>query len=270
MSDDDLFAPLAVDADPVYPIGYPAHVGVTLALAADEAAARVPPTDPLLGQGPVELGLVAPDGRVVLPLPPFARRVPHDPPRLETLVSGRPRRALVDLSPWLDELDLAPGVYAATIRYHCLADEAVSAPFALALRAPHAGDRTFLAELDPPRAPGRSWSEWTLAPPSPRPPPLDALFRDDPVRYNRALRHLLIEAIRLDGFDLALLDRLVGVYALDAGLLQVELLRLRGEVAAAAALADRLRADHPAAAEALDAVDRDEGTIATLRGIRAG
>jgi hypothetical protein len=270
MSDDDLFAPLAVDADAAYPIGYPVHVGVTLALAFDEGAAHVPPTDPLLGQGPIELGLVAPDGRVVLPLPPFARVSPHDPPRLVTLVAGRPRRALVDLSPWLDELDLAPGTYAATVRYHCLADEAVSAPFALTLRAPHAGDRTFLAELDPPRAPGQPWADWTLAPPSPRPPPLDALYRDDPVRYNRALRHLLIEAIRLDGFDPALLDRLTGVYALDAGLLQVELLRMRGEVAAAAALSDRLRADHPAAAEALAALDRDEGVIAAVRGIQTG
>lgn len=270
MSDDVLFAPLAVDTDPAYPIGYPAHVGVTIALAFEEGAARIPPVDPLLGPGPIELGLVAPDGRAVLALAPFARAAPHDPPRLVTLLAAQPRRALVDLSDWLDDLDLAPGTYAATLRYHCLADEALSPPFALTLRAPHAGDLTFLDELDPPRAPSQSWSEWTIAPPSPRPPPFDALFRDDPVRYNRALRHLLVEAVRLDGFDPALLDRLTGVYALDAGLLQVELLRLRGEVAAAAALADRLRADHPAAGEALDALDRDEGVIATMRGIRTG
>jgi hypothetical protein len=270
MSADDLLAPLAVDTDAAYCLGAPVHVGVTLALAHPEAMLRVPPTHPLLSQEPMELGLSAlDDGRVVLPLPAFAARALHDDAPSLALTSERPRRALVDLSPWLPD-DLAPGSYRAVLRYHCLRAEALSAPFALHLRAPHEGDRTFLAELDPPRAPGQSWAAWTLSPPSPRAPELDALYRDDPVRFNRALRHLLVEALRLDGFRLALLDRLTGVYALDGGLLQVELLRMRGELAAAAALADRLRAEHVGAAAALDDIDRDEGTIATLRGVTLG
>lgn len=269
MSDDDLFAPLVIDTDDAYPLGFPVHVGVTIALAIEEGAALIPPTHPLLGQHPIELGLVAPDGRVTLALPAFARRAHHDDPTLIALTAGRPRRALVDLSEWLTD-DLAPGAYSATLRYHTLQDEALSPPFALHLRAPHVGDQTFLAELTLPRDPERSWADWTLSPPSTPPPTLDALFRDDPVRFNRVLRHLLIEAARLDSFDIALLDRLTGVYLLDGGLLEVELLRMRGELAAATALADRLRAEHPAAAEALDALDRDEGPIATMRGLRTG
>ena len=270
MSADDLLAPLAVDADDAYVLGAPVHVGVTLSLTLAEAMVWVPPTDPLLAQEPIELGLSSlEDGRVVCALAPFAPRPRHDDAYTVALTGDRPRRALVDLSPWLPD-DLAPGTYRAVIRYHCLRAEALSEPFALNVRAPHAGDRTFLAELAPPKRPDQSWGQWTLSPPSPRPPTLDALFRDDPVRYNRALRHLLVEATRLDTFPVALLDRLAGVYALDAGLLQVELLRLRGEVGAAAALADRLRAVHPAAAQRLDELDRDEGTLATMRGAALG
>jgi hypothetical protein len=270
MGADDLLAPLVIDTDDAYPLGAPVHVGVTLSLTTAEAMVWIPPTDPLLAQEPIELGLSSlDDGRVVFPLAPFSPRPRHDDALAVALTGNSPRRALVDLSPWLPP-DLAPGSYRATLRYHCLREEALSPPFALHLRAPHAGDRTFLAELTPPKQPDQTWGQWTLSPPSPRPPELDALFRDDPVRFNRALRHLLVEAARLDTFNLSLLDRLTGVYALDGALLQVELLRMRGEVAAAEALADRVRADHPGGAAALDALDRDEGPIATMRGAQLG
>lgn len=280
-------APLELDHERHYVIGFPVHVAITLATDDPDAILNMMPLPSLAGNAGAMGVLLAKagDGEVAArfePSPVVSREL-HTP--MFTLQGSERRRMLVDLSPFLPA-DLAPGHYTMKVVYASRSDRVESPVVPVELSRPSPEEQRDLERLAPSLEQAGSWGAWTYEPPvgdelealltdpgaistglRAAPYPLAPLSRD-PLRYNRTVRHLTFGPEELHEVDPARLDVLRGVYLPEAHALRAELFAARGDAERFAAEAELIRATHPGLGWWLDAIAAGESEITFTRSLR--
>jgi hypothetical protein len=241
----DGLAPLEVEHDDEYVIGFPVYVGVTVSSPrGGPSFNRLPLATMFRLHGAFGLTLT-PHGtseptHTVDASPSVGRT--HAAPSFD-LGSGASRRMLVDVGDLLPD-DLAPGEYTLTLAYGGRMAFRVSAPFTARWREPDAHELATLARLSPERDRHGTWGQWTFGPPDhPRDAALPVNARD-PLRFNRLVRSLLYGPDALAQVDPSALDVLDGVFTPEADAMRAELAAAR-DPSQRAALASTLAMQYP-------------------------
>lgn len=238
----DGLAPLEVEHDDEYVIGFPAYMGVTVSSPRGGASFnRLPLATMFRLHGALGLTLTPREPpHTVEPSPSVGRT--HTAPSFD-LGAGASRRMLVDVGDLLPD-DLAPREYTLTLAYGRRTDFSVSAPFTARWREPDAHERETLVRLTPERDRHGTWGQWTMAPPEDLRDLVPPVDRRDPLRFNRLVRLLLHGRESLAELNPSLLDVLDGVFTPEADALRAELAGAR-DPSQRATLASTLAMQYP-------------------------
>jgi hypothetical protein len=250
--------------DAGYTLGFPIHVALELRVDRDGAEVSIPHFDFLSTAGLVGVTLTDPSGVVVFDHRPPVHRDPEEGASPLWLASGQPRRTLVDLSEVVPST-LPPGDYRAEVGFLSSRPPVWSDPFTLTLRAPTHGEQAVLDALSDQCSADETWGDWAC-----RRPPDDFQWPtpqkpDDPLRFLRVVRELLVGPRELAEWTRQDLAALEGVCAPEREALWAEILHAQGDRAQAQAQSSTVVQQWPGLREWMTAVGSDAGPIASLR-----
>jgi hypothetical protein len=250
---------------PRYVIGFPAYVALTVMAQPRSASVPMPAVGWMGAQGSV--GVSVTDRQT-------GRRVFHSQPlnifdqdlgqMSERLHPGERRRVLIDLDEVLPET-LRPGSYDVRVSFGPETLRATSAPVRLNFRDPTARERTLRAQLAAELEDNGSWGQWTYLQ-SPDPKNIRRPWgRDDPLRFNWIMRELIYGDEPLGAFPLERLDALDGMFEPEREALRAEILKARGETAAAARQIAYVKHTYPALTDWMNRLIAGQSDIAWAR-----
>jgi hypothetical protein len=220
---------LAVDHQPVYVIGFPVHVAITVRARPDTSFNRLPFADLVdlhdcIGVQLTKTGSDRPQLQYT-PTPVIEPEIGEYGDRLS---SGESRRMLTDISPLIGTA-IDEGEYEARITYVTTSAAYQAPPVSIRFRNPTGDETAMLASVAADRPQFPNWATWTVTRPH---DPVDTgdITSDNPLKLNLLLRRFFFGPDPLERADPTALNALTELYKPEAQALKAELAYARGDL----------------------------------------